>query len=287
MSVIKVKTPAKINLTLEMVGLLENGYHSIKSIMSTINLYDFLTFEITNVNTKLNDIYLSGNNPQIPYNSENLVYKVIELFFEKTKISGKKIKVNIEKHIPVEAGLAGGSSNAAGTLLALNKFFNEPLENKELNEICAKLGSDLNFCLVGGCCICENRGEKITLLKPLNLGITLIKPKNFGISTKEAYKKFDDMKDKPVSANSDKLKNIINKGKFDKKLLINHLEKAVINDYPILKKIKKQTEAIMSGSGPTMFTLTNTIDKTYNEDILVIDNLKTIDKGVEIVQMIF
>ena len=281
MAVIKVKTPAKINLTLEMTGLLDGGFHAIKSIMSTINLYDFLTFEITDSNQ--NEIILSGNNLQIPYNEKNLVYKAIQLFCSKANIVDKKFEVYIEKHIPVEAGLAGGSTNAAGTFFALNNFFNNPLTEEELNELCAKLGSDLNFCLKGGCCLCEGRGEIITPLKPLNLDITLIKPKNFGISAKEAYTKFDLMKNKPEPVNTDKLKILINKGIFDKNLMINHLEMAVIGDYPILQEIKIQTGAMMSGSGPTMFTLTSKINENFNDDILIIENLKTIDSGVEII----
>lgn len=281
MALIKVKTPAKINLTLEMAGLIGGGYHAIKSIMSTINLYDFLSFNISD--SDKNEIILSGNNPQIPYNEKNLVHKAIKLFCEKTNIGGKKFEVYIEKNIPVEAGLAGGSTNAAGTFYALNKFFNEPLNEKDLNELCAKLGSDLNFCLKGGCCLCEGRGEIITPLNPVNLDITLIKPKTFGISAKEAYTKFDLIKNKPEPVNTDKLKKLIDKGNFDKNLLINHLETAVIGDYPILKKIKSQTGAMMSGSGPTMFTLTSKIHKTFDDNILVIENLKTTDKGVETV----
>ena len=279
MSVIKVKTPAKINLTLEMAGLLEGGYHAIKSIMSTVNLYDFLTFEITTCRNS--EIILNGNNPQIPYDERNLVHKAIKLFCDKTNIKNKKIKVYIEKNIPVEAGLAGGSTNAAGTFFALNKFFNEPLTEKELNILCAKLGSDLNFCLKGGCCLCEGRGEIITPLNPLNLNITLIKPNNFGISTKKAYEKFDSLKNKPKPVNTDRLVKLINDGKFDKSMMINHLEMAVIDDYPILKKIKAETGAMMSGSGPTMFTLTPNISFRQNE-ILIIENLKTISNGVEL-----
>ena len=283
MALIKVKTPAKINLTLEIVGKLPNGFHEIKSVMSAINLYDFLTFDITEINSSKNEIFLSGNNPQIPYNEKNLVYKAIEVFCEKTNIFGKKFKVYIEKHIPVEAGLAGGSANAVGTFVALNKFFDEPLNEKEMNELCASLGSDLNFCLKGGCCLCEGRGEIITPLKPVDIELSLIKPKTFGISAKEAYTKFALMPEKPKVVNTKKLQNLIENGSFDKDLIVNHLEMAVIDDYPILKKIKNQTNAIMSGSGPTMFALTPVIDKTFNDDILVIQNLKTISSGVEVV----
>ena len=278
---IKVKTPAKINLTLEILGKLENGFHEIKSIMYSINLYYYLTFEIEDIKNSRNEIFLSGNNPQIPYNEKNLVYKAIELFCETAKIANKKFKVYIEKNIPVEAGLAGGSTNAAGTLYALNKIFNNILNEKEINELCAKLGSDLNFCLKGGCCLCEGRGEKITPLKPVDIPICLIKPKNFGISAKEAYSKFALMKNKPKPKNTNKLQELILQGNFDEKLLVNHLEMAVIDDYPILQRIKSKTNSMMSGSGPTMFCLSSALDTDFNEDILVIEGLKTIPTGVE------
>lgn len=279
---IKVKTPAKINLTLEIVGKSENGFHEIKSIMSAINLYDYLTFEIEPSKNNKNEIFLSGNNPQIPYNENNLVYKAINLFCEAAKITNKKFKIYIEKHIPVEAGLAGGSTNAAGAFYALNEIFKKPLNDDKINELCAKLGSDLNFCLKGGCCLCEGRGEKITPLKPVNLPICLIKPKNFGISAKEAYSKFARMPDKPKPVNTQKLQKLIQQGLFDEKLLVNHLEMAVIDDYPILKKIKTKTNSMMSGSGPTMFCLSDTLDTVFNDDILVIEGLKTIPHGIEV-----
>ena len=278
-----MNTPAKINLTLEVTGRLENGFHEIKSIMSAINLYDYLTFEIEPSKNRTNEIFLSGNNPQIPYNEKNLVYKAVALFCETAKITNKIFKVYIEKHIPVEAGLAGGSTNAAGTFYALNKFFDEPLNENEINELCAKLGSDLNFCLKGGCCLCEGKGEKITPLKPVNLPICLIKPKTFGISAKEAYSKFAQMPDKPKPVNTQKLQKLIQQDLFDEKLLVNHLEMAVINDYPILKKIKIKTNSMMSGSGPTMFCLSDSLDTVFNDDILVIEGLNTITTGVEVV----
>ena len=159
------------------------------------------------------------------------------------------------------------------------------MNEKEINELCAKLGSDLNFCLKGGCCLCEERGEVITPIKPVNLDVSLIKPKTFGISAKEAYTKFDNLKNKPKAINTDKLVKLINDGEFDEKLMINHLETAVIDDYPILKKIKNQTNAMMSGSGPTMFTLTPIVDmgRIDLSDLLIVEGLKTISTGVEIV----
>ena len=159
---IKVKTPAKINLTLEITGKRDDGFHNIQSIMQMINLYDYLTFDIEKSDKF--EINLSGTNPNIPYNEKNIVYKAIMLFVEKAKLPPHKFSVYLEKNIPSEAGLAGGSTNAAGTFVVLNKFFNDPLTKTELHELCAKLGSDLNVCLEGGCTLATGRGENTSML---------------------------------------------------------------------------------------------------------------------------
>src|SRR5574344_1444217 len=123
---LKVKAPAKINFTLEILNKRKDGFHNIQSIMQAINLYDFLTFKISE--NPINEIILNGNSKIIPYNEKNLVYKAINEYFAKSEIFNKKIEVYIEKNIPIEAGLAGGSTDAAATFFALNEIF------KKLNE---------------------------------------------------------------------------------------------------------------------------------------------------------
>ena len=181
---IKVAAPAKINLTLEVLNKRDDGFHNIKSIMQAISLYDYLSFTIEDAaETK---IILTGNSDKIPYDNKNLVYKAVEKFLEKAQIKNKKIEVYIEKNIPVEAGLAGGSTDAASAFFALNKLFNFVLSSNEIQELCASLGSDLNFCLQGGTALCTGRGENIKKINTPDLDITLIKPSKFGISAKEA-----------------------------------------------------------------------------------------------------
>lgn len=280
---LKVKTPAKINLTLEVLDKRPDGFHNIQSIMQSINLYDFLTIKVED--SSENSIELSGNSKDIPYDSKNLVYKATVKFLEKAKIQNNKISIYIEKNIPIEAGLAGGSTNAAGTFFGLNTLFNNVLNEKEINELCAELGSDLNFCLKGGCSLCTSRGEIIESLPSYELGLSLIKPKHFGISAKEAYTKFSNLKDKSNPDNTTKLKNLLLQNKFDKNLLYNSLEIAVIDDYEDLIEIKKSFEySLMSGSGPTFFVLQPTIGNIKNKDkFIIIENLKTINDGVKIV----
>lgn len=278
MKTLKVAAPAKINLTLEVLNKREDGFHNIKSIMQAVSLYDYLTFSVENA--EKTEIVLTGTSQDIPYDSKNLVYKAIDKFLKKTGITGKKIDVFIEKNIPVEAGLAGGSTDAAAAFFALNTLFDKPLTNNEIEELCASLGSDLNFCLYGGTAVCTGRGEKTKRLSTESQNVTLIKPLGFGISAKEAYTKFAQMSDKSVPDNTDKMMK-----KFNANLLYNSLEKAVINDYDELLEIKKSIpDSMMSGSGPTFFVLERFSPKSFDKErFLVIEDLHFVTDGVKIV----
>ncbi len=277
---IKVKTPAKINLTLEILNKREDGFHNIQSIMQTISLYDILSFEISeNENLK---IELDGNSDEIPYDETNLVYKSAKIFFEKLKINNCKLSVYIEKNIPVSAGLAGGSTNAAGTLSALNKLFDEPLNDTEINNLCSKLGSDINFCLNGGCALCTSRGEITEPLPVYIQKVSLIKPKNICVSTKDAYLKFSQMKDKSIPNNTGKLKNLLLQGSFDENLLFNSFEKALFPVCPKLQEIKNNIKhSVMSGSGSTFFVLNDKIETALSlNEYDIFENLTTTNEGI-------
>ena len=191
MQAIKIQCPAKINLDLKITGKLPNGFHEIESIMQTISLYDYLTINVED--NEKNGIILSGNSSEIPYDESNLVYKAAKLFLETTGIENKKIDIYIEKNIPVSAGLAGGSTDAAGTLYGLNKIF-KISDEKKIDGLCSQLGSDLNVCLHGGRILAKGRGEIITPLEFEDFNVSLIKPINLGISAKEAYTKFSQKK---------------------------------------------------------------------------------------------
>ena len=185
---IKIQCPAKINLTLKITGKRDDGFHNLDSIMQTISLFDYLTISVEK--SDKTEIILSGTSDEIPYNEKNLVYKAAKLFLDTSKIDSYKISIYIEKNIPVAAGLAGGSTDGAGTLYGLNKIFDEPLSRKQLHELCAKLGSDLNLCLEGGRQKTSGRGEILEPLQFEEFDVSLIKPINLGISAKEAYTKF-------------------------------------------------------------------------------------------------
>lgn len=187
---IKIQCPAKVNLTLKVLGKRPDGFHDIDSIMQTISLFDYLTIKVEK--SAENAITLFGTSDEIPYDERNLVYKAGKLFLDYAKIDGYKIEVFIDKNIPIAAGLAGGSTDAAGMLYGLNELFGAPLSRVQLHELCAKLGSDLNVCLEGGKLKTSGRGEKVEPMEFEEFEISLIKPENLGISAKEAYTKFSE-----------------------------------------------------------------------------------------------
>ena len=282
---IEVKTYAKVNLTLEILNKRPNdGFHNIQSIMQNIDLFDVLSFNITNIESE-NQIEINGNVTSIPYDNSNLVYRAIELFFEKTKIKNKKVEVYINKNIPIEAGLAGGSSNAVGTFVVLNNYFNNVLKENELHSLCMSLGSDLNFCLVGGTCLCTSRGEVVQKLNDVNLNISLIKPINIGIKAAYAYKKYAEEQVKTNKVNTSKLVELIQNNQFDEMLIYNDLELPLLNEVNEFKNIKKiKPNSIMTGSGSVFYIINDTFN--YNDfepdKYLIFNNIKTFNKGYEV-----
>lgn len=260
---IRIQCPAKINLTLKVTGKRPDGFHNIESIMQTISLYDYLEIELEH--SKQNEFNLSGTNPDIPYNEKNLVYKAAKLFFENLNSDNKyKVTIFIEKNIPVAAGLAGGSTDAVGTLYGLNQLLNKPLSTSELHKLCASLGSDLNFCLEGGTQMTSGRGEILTPLPFEDKNISLIKPITLGISAKEAYTKFAEK---------------FSAGMPEREKYVNDLEWAVIEDYNELKTIKaKYPNSVMSGSGSTYYLIDDAFEA--DEGYWIKNNLRTIKKGV-------
>ena len=277
-NVIKIKCPAKVNLTLEVVNKREDGFHNIKSIMQTISLYDYLTISVKKADK--NKIILSGTSNEIPYDERNLVYKAADLFLKESGIENLGINIHIEKNIPIAAGLAGGSTDAAGTLWGLN-YLSEIFEPVELDVLCAKLGSDLNVCLHGGCMLATSRGEVIKKLPSVESKITLIKPKNLGISAKEAYTKYSLKENKPQNGMTEKMLIAILDGENIKPYLYNDLEYAIFDDYKELQCIKKAyPDAIMSGSGSTYFVLENLEVFKMDEDYEFINGLKFVPDGI-------
>lgn len=258
MKTIKVKAPAKINLTLEVMKQRKDGFHEIQSIMQAITLYDYITLQVSPA--EQNEITLSGTSDAIPYNEKNLAYKASDLFLG--QIEGTfKVHIHIEKNIPIEAGLAGGSADAAGVLYGLNKIFNNVFSSEELLDLCSKIGSDISFCLFGGTQLATSRGEILKRVDTPEIKVLLIKPKTFGISAKEAYQKFDKLKEKSKLNATFNMLMAINKNEDITPFLANDLERAIDKDYPQIRQLKEYMlslgckNALMSGSGSTVFGL--------------------------------
>lgn len=278
---IKIKCPAKINLTLEIVNKREDGFHNIKSIMQTINLYDYLTISVKEAESK--KISLEGSSKEIPYDEGNLVYKAVDLYLKVAGIDNLAVNIYIEKNIPISAGLAGGSTDAAGALWGLN-YLLEKFDEQKLDELCSMLGSDLNVCLKGGCILATSRGEITKKLPCIESNVTLIKPKKLGISAGEAYKKYANKEIKPQNGMTEKMLIAILDGEEVNPYLYNDLEYAVFDDYIELQIIKEiYPQAIMSGSGSTYFMLENLKELKLNDEYEFINNLKFISNGVGLV----
>lgn len=267
MKSVKIQCPAKINLDLKVINKREDGFHNIESVMQTINLYDYIS--ISMIDSDKNEIKLSGNSAEIPYDETNLVFKAAKLFLDEKPMTPKKLIIDIEKNIPVSAGLAGGSTNAAGVIFGLNKLMNDLLPEVELHNLCAKLGSDLNVCLTGGCLKTSGRGEVVKPHLYNQYDVNLIKPLDLGISAKYAYTRF-----------SEKLSGGV--GVESRRNFVNDLEWAILNDFNQLQYVKnKYPSAIMTGSGSTYFSLEE--EFTQEAGFWVKNGLKTITEGVKIV----
>lgn len=246
---------AKINLSLDVVGVRDNGYHEVKMVMQTINLYDKISIK----EIQKEEIIISANQSVVPTDKDNLIYKAAVKFFEKTGIKAG-VFITLDKKIPVAAGLAGGSADAAATLKGLNQLFEAGLTNDELREIAVKLGADVPFMIEGGTCLCEGIGEIMTDLKPLKeMPLVIIRPSK-GISTKFVYDELPEP-DKLDHPKVDEMVEAINEGNIDGVIntLGNVMEVVTEREVPDVARLKKRLlelgarGSLMSGSGTTVF----------------------------------
>ncbi len=250
------KSYAKINLTLDVLGRLENGYHEVKMIMQSVNLFDLII-----IDKDISGIKISTNSKSIPDNNKNIAYKAAELFFKETGISGGA-KILIHKNIPVAAGLAGGSGNAAAVLCALNLLYNAELPDEELERLALMLGADVPYCLTGGTQLAEGIGERLTPLTPFSgVSVVLVKPP-VNISTAMIYQKIDHTENLSHPDTDAVLTAIANRDVAAAASKISNIMEAVtLEACPEITQIKQKMlsfgalGSIMSGSGPTVFGL--------------------------------
>ena len=255
MTRLQIKTPAKVNLCLDITAKRADGYHELSMIMQEIPLYDEITIE------KADKITVSCNLKYIPCNESNLAYKAAAAFFEHTGISGGA-DIYLHKNIPSGAGLGGGSSNAAGVITALNEIYQAGLTPSRRMEIGEKIGADVPYFVLGGACHAQGIGEKLTQILPLkSCWMVLVKPP-FSVSTKWAYQNFNlnDVKKRPdINAIKSAMRrnDIYTVGRN----MINVLENAVIPQFLPIAKNKKTmlsfgaVSSVMTGSGSAAFGL--------------------------------
>lgn len=253
---VTIKAPAKINLALDTLYKREDNYHEVEMVMTTVDLADYIT--VTPLET--NEIKIKSNEFTMPLNDKNLAYQAAKLFKDHFNID-KGVEIYIKKSIPVAAGLAGGSSNAAATLKALKELWQVDCTIDELAKLGEMLGSDVPFCVYGGTALATGRGEKIQRIpSPPKCWVILIKPR-IGVSTKEIYEALDaknikhlDIEGMLECINDKDYQGICNR-------LGNSLESVTLERYPVVAEIKNKLiqfgadAVLMSGSGPTVFAL--------------------------------
>jgi 4-diphosphocytidyl-2-C-methyl-D-erythritol kinase len=262
-----VKAPAKINLTLDVLHKRPDQYHEIEMIMTTVDLADRIGLKATE-----SGIYIESADRFVPNDSRNLAYQAAQLLKDTYNIKSGVI-ISLDKQIPVAAGLAGGSSDAAATLKGLNQLWQLNLSLDELAELGAKIGSDVSFCVYGGTALAKGRGEIIQELPaPPNCWVILAKP-TIGVSTAEVYGAFDAKN--AEHPNTKEMIDALAQGDYNAMCanLGNALESVTLKLYPEVAQIKEQMKkfgadaVLMSGSGPTVFGLVQQearIPRIYN-----------------------
>ena len=254
---IELKALAKINLGLDVLGRRENGYHDVRMVMQSIYLYDDVKIE----KTEESGIFLETNLHFLPTDSSNIAYKAAQMLLEEFDIS-QGVKIGLNKHIPVAAGLAGGSSNAAAVLFGMNRLFALHLTQEELMERGVKLGADVPYCIMRGTVLAEGIGEQLHKLPAMPKCTVLIAKPPVSVSTKMVYEALD-AKEILVHPDIDGLIQGLEQGSLRRvaSCMGNVLEDVTIPMYPVIDKIKEEMQAcgalnaMMSGSGPTVFGL--------------------------------
>lgn len=255
MDKIKLKALGKINLGLDVLGRRPNGYHDVRMVMQTVYLYDQILLE----KTDKEGISLETNLFYLPVNENNLAYRAAKMLIDEFAIK-EGVHISLEKHIPVAAGMAGGSSNAAAVLYGMNRLFQLGLTDQELMERGVKLGADVPYCIMRGTVLAEGIGEELTPLPAMPKCHVLLAKPPISVSTQKVYEKLDaqeatkhpDIDGILLGLQTGDLKKITSS-------MGNVLENVTITEYPQIERIKDVMKeegalnAMMSGSGPTVF----------------------------------
>ena len=263
MDIVTMQAYAKINLGLDVVGRLPNGYHEVRMIMQNVKIYDTLTFS----KGEAGEITITTDESELPAGPDNLIYKAVLLL---RKLSGNTdgVRIHLQKRIPIAAGMAGGSTDAAATLLGVNELLGLGIPKEVLQEESVQIGADVPYCVLGQTALSEGIGEKLTTIdSPPQAHLVVAKP-DINVSTPVVYRKLDS-KESYVHPDIDGMLDAIRRqdltGMTDR--LGNVLELVTIEDYPVISKIKElllangAMGALMSGSGPSVFGIFDSEEK--------------------------
>lgn len=258
-----LKAMAKVNLSLDVVRRREDGYHEVRMVMQNVRIFDRLTFHRHEYKAgdEVGKIIIKTNLGFLPTDENNLVYKAAKLLMDEYEVKDG-VTIDLDKHIPVAAGMAGGSSDAAATLVGINKMFGLNLSTEELMERGVKIGADVPYCVLRGTALSEGIGEILTPLKNAPNCYVLVAKPGISVPTKYVYTNLS-LDENTKHPDVDGMIEAINEGDLKKmaSLMDNVLETVTIKEYPIIDKIKQfmkdrgALNALMSGSGPTVFGL--------------------------------
>ena len=264
---LELRAYAKINLGLDITGRRADGYHDLKTIMQQIDLYDVVRLYAeaeSGGNGEQGQILVSCDDSSVPADERNLAYKAAKILFDEFEITDA-VLIDIEKHIPVSAGLAGGSTDAAAVLNGINDYFGLGLSQEELIARGVRLGADVPFCIMGGTAYAGGIGEELVPLGALDNYIVLVAVPDTRVSTKWAYNAFDELDTKGGIRHPDidQMRAAIEMEDFGciPEFLGNVLEYVTMPEYPIISKVKNTimqngaAGALMSGSGPSVYGL--------------------------------
>lgn len=326
-NLVSVVAPAKLNLYFDILGKREDNYHEIITVFQAIDLQDVLTFNFTQIDTGLSnkiEISLTQKPDYIesdlfPLDDDCSIAQATKIFLAAMPSKPSvNLKVEVEKNIPIGAGLAGGSTDAAATLIALNHFFNNPFTEIKLVNLASQIGSDVAFCIIGGKAIGRGRGEQLEKMVSNNqYNFIVVKPRSISVSTPWAYKAYDQFIRSEIieEIKPHSISNILLALKFkadiekQSKYFWNAFEEVICKEYPILAEIKNELlklgciTAHLTGSGPTIYGLIENADegkvilgklekivfknpnaKDFAHNQIIIDAwlTKTIDQGAHI-----
>ncbi|MBQ2053420.1 MAG: 4-(cytidine 5'-diphospho)-2-C-methyl-D-erythritol kinase [Eubacterium sp.] len=283
---LEVKAYAKVNLSLDIVGRREDGYHLVRMVMQSLDIADILTFEKLDkpeIIVLLDNPSVGGDGDsplgKVPLDENNLIYKAARLLFDRyiwKRNEKAGVQITLTKNIPIAAGMAGGSSDAAATFRGINELFELGLMDKELMEMGVTLGADIPYCIMGGTALSEGIGEELTRLPDIPECVFLVVKPRISVSTAEAYGGYDSLVESKtgqkvriihpdVDGQVDALYAGNLKGVTDK--FLNVLEYVTVEKHPIIGDIEKimldfgAFNAMMSGSGPTVFGIFDDVEK--------------------------